>query len=283
MLVRDHYPAGTPSWVETTQPDPVAAAAFYGALFGWTFNDRMPPDAPGQYLVAHLEDLDVAAVGSQSEGTPPTAMWHTYVTVDSADDTAARVSEAGGAVISEPFDVFDVGRMAVVADPAGATFCLWQPGSFHGAEVVNAPGSWNWSNLATGDPEGAKAFYAAVFGWEARTISLGGFEATMFCLPDYGDFLATLEPGLRERQADQGAPEGFADAIAWLETTTSDEVPAHWSVTFSATDTRATASLAARLGGTVIVPPFDAGNATMATLTDPAGAVFTVNTYTPPS
>ena len=282
MLVRDRYPVGTPSWVDTTQPDPEAAAAFYGALFGWTFNDRMPPGAPGHYLVAHLDGYDVAAVGSQPEGAPPTAMWHTYVTVENVDDTAATVSTSGGTVISEPFDVFDVGRMAVVSDPAGAVLCLWQPGTFHGAELVNHPGTWNWSNLTTSDPEGAKAFYAAVFGWEARTIELGGFEATMFCLPGYGDFLATLEPGLRERQSDEGAPEGFADAIAWLQTST-DDVPAQWAVTFSVADTRATAALAARLGATVVVPAFDAGNAIVATLADPAGAVFTVNTYTPPS
>jgi uncharacterized protein len=286
VLVRDRYPAGTPSWVDTSQPDAEAAADFYGALFAWTFEDRMPPEATGHYLIARLDGYDVAAVGSQPEQAPPTAMWNTYVTVDSADDTAAVVTEAGGSVISEPFDVLDAGRMAVVSDPDSAVFCLWQPGSHHGAQVVNAPGSWNWSNLVTLDPERAKAFYVWLFGWEARTIDLGGDEAIMLCLPGYGDFLATLEPGIRERQSGEGVPEGFADAIAWIETMTPDvlpDTPPHWAVTFSVADTDATVARAAELGGTVAVPPFDAGPARMATLADPAGAVFSVSAYTPQS
>lgn len=279
MLVRPSYPAGTPSWVDTWQPDPTGAAAFYGGLFGWSFIDRMPAGGPGEYLVALLEGHDVAAIGSLPAPTSPAA-WNTYVAVDSADDTAGRIRDAGGAVLIEPFDVLEAGRTALAADPAGALFCLWQPGFHQGAELVNYPDTWNWSNLSTRDPEGAKAFYGAVFGWEARPVELGDFKATMWCLPGYGDFLASIEPDIRERQSGDGAPEGFADAIGWLETPPAD-TPAHWTVTFSVADTTATAAKAAELGGTVLVPPFDAGSAMLATLTDPAGAVFTVSTYTP--
>lgn len=282
--MRSSYPAGTPSWVDTWQPDPDAAAAFYGGLFGWTFVERMPADGPGQYMVALLEDHDVAAVGSLPGPASPPA-WNTYVTVDSVDDAVDRIRDAGGSVLVDPFDVLDAGRTAVATDPAGALFCLWQAGRHHGSELVNQPDTWNWSNLATRDPEGAKAFYGAVFGWEARPVELGEYKATMWCLPGYGDFLVTLEPGLRERQSDEGVPEGFADAIGWMETMTDDQhaadTPAHWAVTFSVADTTATAAKAAELGGTVLVPPFDAGSAMVATLADPAGAVFTISTYTP--
>ena len=136
MLTRDGYPPGVPCWVDTAQPDPEAAAAFYGGLFGWELEDRMPAGAPGRYLVARLHGYDVAAVGSQPEAPPPTPMWNTYVAVDSADNTAAKVKAAGGAVLGDLFDVLDAGRMGVCADPAGAVFGLWQAKDHKGAQLV---------------------------------------------------------------------------------------------------------------------------------------------------
>src|SRR3954467_5257096 len=128
MAERDGYPAGVPCWIDTSQPDPEAAVAFYGGLFGWQLEDVMPSDAPGKYFMARLHGGDVAAVGSQGEGPPPQAVWNTYIWVDSADETAAKVRDAGGRVLTEPFDVMDAGRMAILADPAGAAFCPWQGG-----------------------------------------------------------------------------------------------------------------------------------------------------------
>jgi predicted enzyme related to lactoylglutathione lyase len=90
LLERDGYPPGVPCWVDTAQPDPEAAVRFYGGLFGWEFEDRMPADSPGRYFVAQLQGRDVAAVGSQPEDWPPAAVWNTYVWVDSADATATR-------------------------------------------------------------------------------------------------------------------------------------------------------------------------------------------------
>ena len=86
---------------------------------------------------------------------PPTPAWNTYVAVESADDTAAQVTAAGGTVLAGPFDVFDSGRMAVCADPAGAVFHLWQAGTHRGAEFVNEPNTWNWSTLEGPDVAGA--------------------------------------------------------------------------------------------------------------------------------
>src|SRR5688500_6321838 len=158
MLERDGYPAGVPCWIDTAQPDVDAAVDFYRGLFGWDFEDRMPADAPGHYFVAKLRGRDVAAVGSQPEGAPPDPVWNTYVWVDDADATAAKGCDAGGAVLTELFDVLDAGRMAVCADPVGAVFCLWQAGTHRGAQIVNEPNSWNWSDLNTRDVAGAKAF-----------------------------------------------------------------------------------------------------------------------------
>ena len=277
---RDRYPAGVPCWVDTLQPDPQAAVEFYGGLFGWELSERMPPDVPGHYFVAQVDGLDVAAISSQPDGGAADATWVTYVAVESADATAAEVIAAGGAVLVEPFDVLEAGRTALVADPAGASFCLWQAGRHVGARLVNAANTWNWSDLNTDDPEGAAAFYGRLFGWRAHTVDMGDAGSfTMLQLPGYGDFLAEMEPEVRERQASEGAPEGFADTVAGLGA--SEGAPAHWSVTFTVDDPDAAAARAAELGGAVTVPPFDAGPVRMAMLVDPQGAPFAVNRYDP--
>jgi uncharacterized protein len=286
LLERDGYPAGVPCWVDTDQPDASSAAAFYGELFGWEFEDRMPSDSPNRYFVAQLRGRDVAGVASRPEGAPQAPVaWNTYISVDSADDAAAKVKEAGGSVVMEPFDVLDAGRMAVLADPSGAVFCVWQAKESIGAHLVNEPGTWNFSGLNTRDPEGAKAFYGAVFGWEADAVDLGDSTSTMWTLPGYGDYLEQRDPGLRDRMASDGAPAGFEDAVAWLLPITSDEVPddvpPHWSVTFAVDDTDAIADSAAKLGGKVLAPPFDAPFVRMAVLSDPQGAVFTASKYVP--
>jgi predicted enzyme related to lactoylglutathione lyase len=278
MFERDGYPPGVPCWVDTGQPDPVAAAEFYGALFGWELEDRMPAGAPGRYFVASLRGRDVAAVGSLPAEAPQAPAWNTYVWVESADHTAAGVKATGGTILMEPFDVTDAGRMAAFSDPSGATFCVWQAKQHRGAQLVNEPGAWNWSDLNTPDPAGAKAFYGAVFGWEAQDLGQGG--PTMWRVPGYGDFLErTTDPDVRRRQAGVGAPPGFEDAIGWL-------VPGHpprWQVTFSVEDADATAERAAELGGKVAAPPVDVPYARVAVLGDPQGAEFTVSQFRPPA
>ena len=213
MSDRDRYIPGVPCWVDTSQPDPEAAAEFYGGLFGWELEDTMPADAPGSYFVARLGGRDVAAVSSPMGEAPPQATWNTYVWVESADETAAKVRDAGGTVLAEPFDVMEAGRMAVCADREGAAFCLWQAKEHRGAQVVNEPGALNFNTLGSGDIAGAKEFYGAVFGWETLTMN-GGFE--MWTLPGYGEFLDEINPGTLERMAEVGAPQGFADVVASL-------------------------------------------------------------------
>ena len=278
---RQGFPPGVPCWVDTAQPDPEAAARFYGDLFGWEFQDRM---AQG-YFVAQLGGRDVAGIGARPDGEPEAPGWNTYVCVDNADDAAARVENAGGRVLSEPFDVSDAGRMGVFADHAGAVFCVWQANKHKGAQLVNAAGSWNWSNLNTGDLEGSKSFYGAVFGWEFDTLDIGQGDYALCRLPGYGQFLEAFDPDLLTRQAKAGAPSGFEDAVAWMAALPGDRsveaVSSHWSVTFAVDDTDAIVARAAGLGGKVVVPPFDTPPVRAAVLSDPQGAEFTVSRFAP--
>src|SRR3954465_9760657 len=280
MLERDGYPAGVPCWVDTSQADPEAAAAFYAELFGWELEDTMPPEAPGHYFMARIRGGYVAAVSSQGAGAPPQAVGNKYIWADSAGETAAKVREAGGQVLAEPFDVMDAGRMAVCTDPEGAMFAVWQAGRNTGASVVNQHGAVVFNDLNTRDVEGAKAFYGAVFGWE--TLSVGGGGA-MWTLPGYAEFLEREDPGLRERFVESGAPEGFGDVVASLNPIGDDrpDTPPHWSVTFMVDDADAAAETAQRLGGSVLAPPMDAPWVRLTVLADPAGATFVASKFVP--
>jgi predicted enzyme related to lactoylglutathione lyase len=285
MIERDGYPAGVPCRVDTAQPDPEAAAEFYGGLFGWEFEDRTPAGSPLRYLVGRLRGCDVAAIGSlPDDAGDPT--WNTYVWVDDAEASASGIERAGGTVLLEPFDVSDAGRMAVFADPTGAAFCIWQAKAGKGAQLVNEPGTWNFSGLNTRDPEGATAFYAAVFGWEANSMGDDGGGA-VWRLPGYGDFLERLDPGMPARMTEVGAPEGFEDAVAWLSPMSDEQfdpdTPAHWHVTFAVDDADATARRAEELGGKVLVAPLDGPWVRTTVLSDPQGAVFTASRFTPPT
>jgi predicted enzyme related to lactoylglutathione lyase len=280
MKPRDGYPQGVTCWVDTDLPDPEAATEFYGGLFGWEFEDQMPAEQPGHYFAARLRGLDVAGIGSRPDGATWPPAWNTYVWVESADEAAAAVKGAGGAVLMDPFDVLEAGRMAVVADPQGAAFNVWEAHKHRGAQLVNEPGSWNFSGLTTSDPEAAIVFYGAVFGWEADWAE---DEWSFFRVPGYGDYLERSNPGLRRQLAENDAPPGFEDATAWLMSMAGqpEGTPPNWGVTFAVDDADATAARAAELGGRVVVEPFDSPPVRMAVLSDPQGAVFTVGKYDP--
>jgi predicted enzyme related to lactoylglutathione lyase len=279
MPERDGYIRGVPCWVDTSQPDPEASLSFYRDLFGWEFEDVMPEGSPGRYFIGRIRGLDAGAVGSNPQGAPPMATWNTYVWVDSADDTAATVRDAGGTVVTEAFDVMDSGRMAVVADPEGAVFCVWQAKDHKGATVVNEHGALNFNGLATRDPEGARAFYGTVFGWKTLDLPFG----SMWTLPGYGDHLESRSPGLREQMTQMGAPEGFIDVVAALNPIADDDTdtPPHWNVTFGVDDAAATAARARELGGEVVAGPFDAPWTRLAVLKDPQGATFIAGQFVP--
>ncbi|MBO0679376.1 VOC family protein [Mycolicibacterium sp. S2-37] len=268
------YPAGVPCWIDTEQDDVAAAREFYGSLFGWEFADAVPAGQPGTYLIATLDGRDVAAIGPAFG--PAGAQWHTYVAVDDADIAASEVRSAGGHVPVEPADAGPGGRLAGCMDPSGARFRLWQPRRRLGAQLVNVPGSWNFSNLLSADPEGAAAFYTALFGWRFDDL---GF-ATMIARPGYGDHLAaTVDPGIRTRQSAIAAPPGFEDAIGWLEPIADG--PDRWHVTFAVADRDESVSVAEGLGATVLSSD-DSQWARATTVRDPQGAELTLSQFTPP-
>lgn len=272
------YPAGVPCWVDTEQPDPGAAERFYGELFGWDFGDARVRSSPGSYRIASLHGHDVAAIGAESEDP---ARWHTYIAVDDIDASTARVASGGGYVANDPVTDGSAGRGAACVDPTGASFRLWQARDRPGAQLTNAADTWNFSDLHTDDLAAAEAFYASVFGWEADELDLGGgAAATMWRRPGYGDHLeATVDPGIRARQADVGAPASFADAIAWLAPSESGTSP-HWHVTFTVDDRDDAVATAQRLGASV-VSSSDAEWTKAAVIRDPQGAVLTLSQFTP--
>lgn len=272
MTQQRTYPHGVTCWIDTGQPDPEAAARFYSGLFGWTLTDAVPPGAPGSYLIATLDGQDVAAI-APGAGTPG---WNTYVAVDDVDATCAALPGLGGVVTSEPEDAGPGGRTAACTDPAGAAFRLWQPRRRLGAQLTNAPGAWNFSDLHTPDREGALAFYGPLFGWV--TVDLGEGAGTMIQVPGYGDHLAaTVDPGIHERQA--SAPPGFADVIGGLADLPPGE-PARWHVTFTVADRDGSAATAERLGATVLSRSDDLWTRN-ALVRDPQGAEFTISQFTP--
>ena len=262
------YPHGAPCWVDVEQGDVDAGARFYGELFGWTFEDV----AGGACLIASLDGANVAGIERGDA-----AAWSTYVAVDDADTTTRAARDAGAAVEGEPADAGPGGREARIADLTGARLRLWQARARPGAQVVNAAGSWNFSDLHTSDPAAARAFYAPLFGWEFDDL---GF-ATLIRRPGYGDHLeATVDPAIRRRQAAVSAPPGFEDAIAWLAPAAAGE-PDHWHVTFSVADRDDAAAAAERLGATIVASA-DTNWTRTALVRDPQGAELTLSQFTPP-
>jgi uncharacterized protein len=257
MGTRDSYEPGTFSWVELATSDGDAAKRFYGELFGWDYDDRDMGDA-GTYSMATLEGRHVGAL-YQSEQAPP--HWNSYVTVKSADDTAKHVGDTGGKVISGAFDVFDSGRMAVLQDPQGAVFSVWEPKEHIGAGLVNVPGTLTWNDLMTSDVPGAVKFYCDLFGWEAAPVTPEG-------RPEGED----VEPGAAERVSIRNG-ESLNGGIAKLPDGMA-QAPPHWIVYFAVADADATAEQVGELGGTVVLQPLEVPAGKLAIAQDPQGAIF---------
>jgi uncharacterized protein len=255
------YPAGVTSWIEVAVPDVEAGREFYGGLFGWQFDG----------LVATLDGLDVASLSADRAGP---ATWATYVAVDDAGAVADAMTTSGAELVAPPRDAGPAGRAATLIDPQGAEIRLWEAGGRLGAQLTNAPGAWNFSDLHTADPSAAARFYSHVFGW--RIVDQGWGRAIQ--VPGYGDHLeATVDPDIRARQS--SAPEGFEDVIGAVTASTDDE-PSHWHVTFTVADRDDAVARVERLGGLVLQS--DENDWTRnALVRDPQGATFTVSQFAP--
>ncbi|WP_419842124.1 VOC family protein [Candidatus Poriferisodalis sp.] len=257
----DRHPAGMPSWVDLATTDVEGALDFYSAVMDWEY--ERDPTGEINYVMAVVDGRPAAGIFDMppellSEGVPP--CWNVYVTVEDADEFASRVVVAGGAVMRPAVDMPEpgpnaAGRMVIAADPTGAVFCTWAPITAIGAGIVNAPGAFTWAEVATHDNDTAAQFYGQLFGWEAGTMEDMPDSPTVFTLG--------------------GKPVASTSAMPLPE-----GVPPHWRVSFGAADVDAACATAEAEGGSVIVPPFDWGPGRMATVADPAGAMFDLVTLT---
>ncbi len=245
------YRPGQFSWVDLMTPDAKAAKAFYGALLGWTFEDR--PSDHGVYTMFDLEGLYVAGLGEMNDemkqsGMPP--LWNSYVTVEDVDKTCKRVEQLGGSVSMPRHDIPEAGSMAFVADPAGAQLALWQPDGHIGSGIVIDPGAFSWNELLSRDLDAAQRFYGELFGWEFK--------------------------------ADQDASSGYVEI--WLAGRANGgilpwqpemgDTPPRWSVYFSVADCDASVKQLRELGGAVFMEPRDLPVGRFAVVADPQGAAF---------
>jgi predicted enzyme related to lactoylglutathione lyase len=244
MGERDRHEHGTFSWTDLATPDAVASKEFYGGLFPWEYTDSPIPD-DGVYVMATIGGKAAAAMFETSERHPA---WASYVTVDDVDAMTAKAGELGATVFAEPFDVMDVGRMSTIQDPTGAVFCLWEPRTSIGAEIVNTNGALSLNQLNTSDPEAAERFYAELFGWR--------FEKMSDTEPYWGIFR-----GERVNGGMMPLPPGAP-------------MPSHWLVYFGIDDLDSAAGQVGSGGGTVMVEPREVPGGRILVAQDPQGAFF---------
>jgi hypothetical protein len=253
MVTRDApWPNGTPCWVDLGAKDIPKAIGFYSSQFGWDIEQGGPEF--GGYAMAQLAGRNVAGIGPLMGPPDAPSAWATYFASNDVDATAAKVKKAGGQLVMEPMDVMDAGRMLVAADTTGATFGVWQAGNHNGVQVANVPGAFTWSEHMSRDFEGAKAFYAAVFGYEYGDMSSDGFS-----------YATLLINGQQVVGGIGGYPGGSENAHA-----------AFWGVYFGTADTDKAVDLVTGHGGQVVRSATDSPYGRMAVVADNQGAVFSL-------
>jgi hypothetical protein len=255
MSVVTKHETGTFCWVDLSTTNAAAAKRFYGELFGWSHED-VAAGEHGTYTMLRKGGRDAAALSEFAAAEPDLGAlphWLCYAAVDDADASARRVRELGGRVIAGPFEVASAGRMALVADPGGAAFALWQARGHAGAALAHEPGSMCWHELAARDEPACFAFYGNLFGWQAAPRGDGATRYTEW---------------RREGRAVGGMMKMTPD---W------GDMPPHWMVYFAVEDVDAAARRADELGGTVCVPPAPLpGGGRFSILVDPQGALFSI-------
>jgi len=245
MPVIEKYEPGMFCWIELATNDAAAAKSFYTSLFGWNANDMPIPDG-SVYTMLQVDGHDLGALYENKEHRPA---WNSYVNVASVDETAQRAQESGANVIAQPFAVMDVGRMAIIADPQGASLCLWQAGRHIGATIRGDVNTLCWNELMTSDIEGARTFYTNLFGW-------------------------TLKPSPEYTEINVGST-----GVGGMMQITPEMkgMPTAWTPYFCVADCDATAEKVKSLGGRVYMPPTDIPNVgRFAVLADPQGATFNI-------
>lgn len=242
------WSTGMPCWAELTVPDADQARAFYAALLGWDYG--LTDADSGGYTVGLVGDRAAGAISPLTDGDP--TAWTLYLASDDADATAAAITENGGTILTGPRDVGELGRMLVAADPSGARFGVWQARTMIGAGVVNESGTLVWEDLRSTDPDAARSFYRAVFGYTTAPVEMAGPEYTTFAL------------------SNDDAPLGGVGPMF------GSDGPSHWLLYFAVADLDAAVATAEGNGGRVVTGDMESPFGRMATLADPAGATFMV-------
>lgn len=251
-----HTP-GTFSWPELATTDQKGAVAFYRGLFGWDLNDQ-PMGPTETYSMFQMRGKEVGAAYTmrpeeRQHGAPP--HWNNYVTVQNVDEAVKKAEGLGAKVFAPPFDVMDVGRMAVLQDPTGAVFQVWEAKKHIGAKILNEPGALCWTELTTSDTNAAEKFYTQLFGWMPKHSAAG---APM----EYTEFSVSGTPSIGMMAKPKDMPA---------------HIPSYWMPYFQVTSVDGSASKAKELGGKVMIGPQDIPDAgRFAILTDPQGAMFAV-------
>jgi uncharacterized protein len=238
-----NHPNGSPCWIDIGVPDLRGAIDFYTALFGWEINEG-PPEAGG-YSMCLVDGAPVAAIAPSEETE---SWWNVYFAADDLNATVKLILDNGGTTVVEPMDVMGQGRMAMVEDPSGARFGLWQGQAHTGAQLFGEPDSLCWSELTTPDSATSRAFYSTVFERPIEDMGVPGF--------DY----ATVMVG--------------AESVAGLWGVPGE--PAHWTVYFAVDDADAAVTRATAAGGTVVQEAQDSPYGRFAIIADPFGAALAV-------
>ena len=248
--VTSHAP-GNFCWFELATSDQKAAKDFYSSAFGWEIDDQ--PMGPDQfYTMLKVNGKNIGALFAMSKeemgsGIPP--HWGLYISVANADETAKKAESLGGKIIMAPFDVMDVGRMAVIQDPTGAIFSIWQASKHLGASLIGETNSFCWWELNTKDTAKAKEFYTQLFGW-----TTGGD-------PNYTEWKNGDKTigGMMEIQPEWGP------------------VPPNWLSYIQVNNCDESAAKIKELGGSVMMGPQDIPNmGHFAVVADPQRAVFAI-------
>lgn len=243
--------AHAPIWLDLSASDPEAARNFYSKVFGWKVEVNPDPQYGG-YGMAKLDGKDVAGIGGKQDPAGPSA-WMVYMGSGDADETAKKVSAAGGKVIAPPFEVGPQGRMAVIQDPSGAFFGLWEPKLMKGAGVTRVENAFSWAELSARDIQKATPFYQKVFGWSIKSNDMGADQ------PPYLEFQVKGESVGGGMEMNPMVPK---------------EVPSYWMPYFGAKDVDKTHKKALDAGATEMLPPQDFPGGRFSIVSDPEGATF---------
>ncbi len=250
MPTLDKAPIGAPCWVDLSTSDTEASRAFYGELFGWKALD--PDPNFGGYFSFTKNDVAVAGCMASRPEAGPSDVWSIYLASDDAAKTVEAAKAAGGQVHVATMAVGDIGTMAFVGDPGGATVGVWQPGQHKGFGILAEPGAPAWFELHTRDYDSAVEFYREVFRWDTHTMS------------DTAEFRYTTH-GSGDTQT-----AGIMDASAFLP----DGVAAHWAVYFAVEDTDAALAKVVDLGGSIVAAAEDTPYGRIAQAADATGSQF---------